>query len=809
MSKFIRWFEEIGLDDLGSVGGKNASLGEMIQKLSSTGINIPGGFVVTADAYSELIERGRIADQMRALLAGVDRRDLDDLAGRAQSVRMLIKRAGLPPAVAQEIRDAYRELSRRFGDNLDVAVRSSATAEDLPEASFAGQQESFLNITGEGALVDACLNCFASLFTDRAIAYRIDHGFNHMLVRLSIGVQKMVRSDRAVAGVIFSLDPESGFRDAVLVTSAYGLGENVVAGRVDPDEFVVFKPTLKLGLRPILRRKIGAKQYRMIYAKHGAHSTKNTEVLPEERERLSLTDEEVLQLARWACVIEDYYSARHGRAVPMDIEWAKDGIDKRLYIVQARPETVHARRATQVLESYQLEGQGPVLLVGRAVGSKIGNGPARVIKSAHELGTFKEGEILVADMTDPDWEPVMKRAQAIVTNRGGRTCHAAIVSREIGVPCVVGTERATELVATGQDITVSCANGDTGYVYDGCLAYSRSELNLGELPRTRTGILLNLGNPEQAFALSSLPVDGVGLAREEFIIANEVKIHPLALTRFDSIKDVAAKEAVARLSRAYTPREDYFVEKLGEGIGMIAAAFYPREVIVRLSDFKTNEYANLLGGRQFEPLEDNPMIGFRGASRYYDERYRDGFALECRAIKLVREVMGLTNLKVVVPFCRTPEEGRLVVAEMQKNGLTRGEKGLEIYVMCELPANVIAADLFAEIFDGFSIGSNDLTQLVLGLDRDSEIVAHLFDERNEAVKRAIVHAIREAKRAGRKIGICGQAPSDYPEVVSFLVEQGIDSISLNPDVAIKTLLLVAEAESKLSRLRTGQPAGKA
>lgn len=797
MTNFTRWLENLGLADIGIAGGKNASLGELLRSLSSQGIRVPGGFVVTADAYSALLRAGDLERQIKELLDGLDKNDTEELSKRALSLRSLIKQTGLPEAVKAEIVSAYKEMERRYGPDIDVAVRSSATAEDLPEASFAGQQETFLNVRGEQALLDSCLNCFASLFTDRAIAYRIDQGFDHVSVRLSVGVQKMVRSDLASAGVIFTLDPESGFRDVVLVSSSYGLGENVVAGRVDPDEFLVFKPTLRTGHNSIIRRKIGSKQFRMVYDAHGTRTTRNLNTRVEERERLSLTDQEALLLANWACAIEQHYSAKYQRNVGMDIEWAKDGKDGLLYIVQARPETVHSVRDVRVLESYRLESDGKVILTGRAIGEKIGAGPAKLINNLHELKSFQDGDVLVTDMTDPDWEPVMKRAAAIVTNRGGRTCHAAIVSREIGVPCVVGTGRATEILENARQITVSCAGGEEGRVYSGQLPFVRSTVHLDDIPKTNTRIMLNLGNPEQALSLASLPVDGVGLAREEFIIANEVKVHPLALTRFDSISDPATKMAIEQLTRNYQRREDYFVQKLAEGIATIAAAFYPREVIVRLSDFKTNEYANLLGGAQFEPKEENPMIGFRGAARYYSEDYKDGFALECQALKHVREELGLHNVKVMVPFCRTVFEGQCVLAEMEKNGLKRGQGGLEVYVMCELPSNVIAADLFAEIFDGFSIGSNDLTQLTLGLDRDSAVLAHLFDERNEAVKRMISQAIRSAKKAGRKIGICGQAPSDYPDFALFLIENQIDSISLNEDAVIKTLLVIARSESTL------------
>lgn len=803
MSRFIRWFSETSMKDIALVGGKNASLGELTQALTSCGVNVPYGFAVTAEAYDEILKNASVKEQLNEILKGIDKNDFADLSRRANQARGLIKKAGIPASVKDEISAAYSELCLRYHGDIEVAVRSSATAEDLPEASFAGQQESFLNIKGEVALLEAVLNCFASLFTERAISYRVDKGFDHMTVKLSVGVQKMVRSDLASAGVIFTLDTESGFHDVVLITSAYGLGENVVAGRVDPDEFLVFKPTLHQGFKPIIKRKVGAKQNRLICSGHGTRTTTDVSVTPEDREQLSLHDEEIIRLARWSLEIEKHYQKLNGKDIAMDIEWAKDGIDHQLYIVQARPETVHSSRNRQVMTSYQLEGGGEVLLEGRAIGSKIGAGRARVIRKKSELSSFAEGEVLVADMTDPDWEPVMKKAAAIVTNRGGRTCHAAIISRELGVPCVVGTERATEIIKDGRELTVCCAEGSVGRVYGGILGFNSKEINRGEVPRTKTQIMVNLGDPDQAFSLAQLPVDGVGLAREEFIIANDVKVHPLALTRYEAITDPEAKRTIAEMTKRYERKEDYFVEKLAEGVSLIAAAFYPKPVIVRLSDFKTNEYANLIGGRQFEPREDNPMIGFRGASRYYDERYKDGFALECRALKMVRDELGLTNVKIMVPFCRTAHEGELVLAEMRKHGLERGANGLEVYVMCELPSNVVAADLFAELFDGFSIGSNDLTQLVLGVDRDSEQIAHLFDERNAAVTRMIGLAIQEARHHRRKIGICGQAPSDYPEFARYLVQQEIDSISLNPDAVLKTIFLIKEVEDELSMQKKG------
>ncbi len=809
MKTYTRRFEEISLADLPLVGGKNASLGELTKELTAQGVSIPRGFAITVDAYEAILDSGSVRKDLDELLSPIFDGDIKDLNLRAQQARSIIKKAGIPQPVADEIVAAYRELSSSYGsDNLDVAVRSSATAEDLPDASFAGQQESFLNVQGEEAVLESCLNCFASLFTERAISYRRDKGFDQLIVRLSVGVQKMVRSDLASAGVIFTIDTESGFQNAVLITSAYGLGENVVSGRVDPDEFLVFKPTLNSGCKPILRRKVGAKQQRLVYASHGTRTTNNLRVPNEEQEQLSLSDDEVVKLALWALKIENHYRLLHGKDIAMDIEWAKDGKDGQLYIVQARPETVYSSRDSQMLCSFTLEERSEVLLEGRAIGDRIGAGKVRLIRSKGELSDFEPGDVLVADMTDPDWEPVMKRASAIVTNRGGRTCHAAIVSRELGVPCVVGTQKATAILQDGKEITVCCAEGAQGRVYDGLLAFNRKEINVGEIPRTKTQIMINLGDPEQAFKLAQLPVDGVGLAREEFIIANEVKVHPLALTRFDSLTDQNAKKAIIALTKNYKDKTRYFVDKLAEGVSSIAAAFYPRPVIVRLSDFKTNEYANLLGGQQFEPKEDNPMIGFRGASRYYSDKYKDGFALECRALKIVRNDMGLTNLKIMVPFCRTIDEANRVLAELAKNGLTRGENGLEVYVMCEIPANVILADAFAELFDGFSIGSNDLTQLVLGVDRDSELVAPIFDERNLAVERMISQAIFEAKKAGRKIGICGQAPSDYPEFAKFLVERGIDSLSLNPDAVLKTIALVAEVEKQLAEDRV-KPANSA
>jgi pyruvate,water dikinase len=800
--RFIRWFHEIGLNDVPLVGGKNASLGEMYRELTSRGIKIPNGFAVTAEGYRYVLQVGGLAQAIHKILADLDTRNLTNLAERGRRVREAILTTPLPGDLQQEILQAYAKLCAEYGAETDVAVRSSATAEDLPDASFAGQQESFLNIRGERALLDACQQCLASLFTDRAISYRVDKGFDHSAVALSIGVQQMVRSDLGAAGVMFTLDTESGFPDVVLINSSYGLGESVVKGRVDPDEFLVFKPTLKQGFRPILKRTVGAKQEKLIYATRGGRSTRIVPVPTEERERLSLSDDEVLTLARWGCLIEEHYSNKAGRPMPMDIEWAKDGGTGEIFILQARPETVHAIARKATLETYRLQKRGRVLLEGKSVGEKIGAGPVRVIRSVEELREFQPGDVLVADMTDPDWEPTMKMAAAIVTNRGGRTCHAAIVSREIGVPCVVGTEKATALLHNGQPVTVSCAEGEVGTVYEGLLKFAHQTVDVGSLPRPHTKIMMNVGNPDQAFSLSFLPNDGVGLAREEFIISSAIQVHPLALVHFDSLPDDALKEQIAQLTRHYSHKPDYFVDRLAEGVGQIAAAFYPKEVIVRLSDFKTNEYAGLLGGTVFEPKEENPMIGFRGASRYYDPRYREGFLLECRAMKKVREEMGLSNVKLMIPFCRTVGEGKKVLEVMAEAGLRRGENGLEVYVMCEIPANVILTEEFAAIFDGFSIGSNDLTQLTLGLDRDSAIVAHLFDERNQAVMRLVQEVIRRARACGCKVGICGQAPSDYPEFARFLVQCGIDSISLNPDTVIKTTREVVAMEQQGAEQRT-------
>lgn len=799
-SQFIKWFEEISIKDIPLVGGKNASLGEMFQTLTPQGIQIPPGFAVTADAFSVLIAQNGISEKIYSLLSNLDTTETNKLAKTGHEIRALVRSVGIPEKIANEIRAAYDQLCLRSGiEELDVAVRSSATAEDLPDASFAGQQETFLNIRGSEDLLTACLNCFASLFTDRAISYRSTKGFEHSKVRLSICVQRMVRSDLAASGVIFTLDTESGARNVILVNSAFGLGENVVGGRVDPDEFFVLKPLLGSAKSEktvsILRRKVGAKQVKMVYSGHGSRTTRNIEVSRVDREKLSIPDSDVIKLAEWALAIEQYYSKLNGRDTPMDIEWGKDGRTGDLFILQARPETVHSQISGPQQSSFILKERSKILVSGRAVGGKIGSGNVRIVNDVSELGLFKNGEVLVADMTDPDWEPIMKKASAIITNRGGRTCHAAIVSREHGVPCIVGTGTGTEVLKSNQAVTASCAEGDEGFVYEGNLSFIEEKVNWTSLDKPSTKIMVNLGNPSQALKTSLLPVDGVGLARIEFIISEYVKVHPMALAHLDEISEPAIKEQIETLLGAHKNNPaQYFVEKLAEGVGLIAGAFYPRPVIVRFSDFKTNEYASLLGGKQFEPSEENPMIGFRGASRYYDRRYRDGFALECRAIKHLREHVGLTNIKVMIPFCRTPGEGEKVLAEMKNHGLVRGEQGLEVYVMCELPANVLRAEEFARIFDGFSIGSNDLTQMVLGVDRDSSVVSHLFDERDPAVLKMLHMAIDGAKKSGRQIGICGQAPSDFPEISQLLVNEGISSISVTPDSVIKTIHVVSAVE---------------
>jgi pyruvate,water dikinase len=796
--EFIRWFSELGIADVPAVGGKNASLGEMFSALGNRGLRVPNGFAVTAAAYKATLDRAGAWDGLRAALDGLDPADVQDLARRAARARAIVNAAPLPPKLEDGIRQAWRRLRDEYGEGLTVAVRSSATAEDLPNASFAGQHESYLNIDGEAALLDSVRRCFASLFTDRAIVYRIENGFDHFKVWLSVGVMKMVRADLACSGVMFTLDTETGFRDVVFVTGAWGLGENVVQGTVDPDEFYVFKPLLCEGRRTVLRRSLGSKALRMVYAHDGgAATTCNLPTALEERARFCLGDDAVLELADAAVRIEDHYSARAGHPVPMDIEWARDGIDGRLYIVQARPETVAARKSGTQLEEYRLEAGGRVLATGRAVGGKVTSGKARVVHHVDELAQFQPGEILVAETTMPDWGTVMKTAAGVVTDRGGRTCHAAIVAREIGVPALVGCGDATVAIRTGDEITVSCAEGDAGHVYAGRLPFRRISTDLAALPMPRTRLMVNIGNPDTAFRTRFLPNDGVGLARMEFIVAEHIRIHPMALVHPDRVADPSARAEIERLTRDYPSPADYFVRELSEGVGTIAAAFWPKPVIVRMSDFKTNEYASLLGGAAFEPAEANPMLGFRGAARYAHPAYAEGFALECRAMRRVREEMGLSNLRLMIPFCRRVKEAEEVLAAMARHGLERGRDGLEIYVMCEIPNNVIQIDAFARLFDGFSIGSNDLTQLVLGVDRDSEIVAFDFDERDPGVLEMLRLAIAGAKRNGRHVGICGQAPSDYPEMARYLVEQGIDSISLNPDSVVTTVRNLVEVERAL------------
>jgi pyruvate,water dikinase len=795
-TRYIRWLEEIKIEDVPLVGGKNASLGEMYRELAQQGVNIPNGFAITAEAYWYVIQSAGILDELKDAMVGLDKTDVLDLARRGERARDLILGAGIPDDLWAEIKAAYDKLSEEYGSNAEVAVRSSATAEDLPSASFAGQHETFLNVHGYHLLREACSKCFSSLFTDRAISYRIDNNFDHFEVALSIGIMKMVRSDLATSGVMFTLDTETGFRDVVFVTASYGLGENIVQGAVNPDEFYVFKPTFRNGHRSIIKKVLGSKEITMIYGLGTSKVlTRNVEVPKADRKRLCITDDEVLELAGYAIAIEDHYSGKLGDSRPMDIEWAKDGETGDLFIVQARPETVQSQKAMDVLETYYLDKKSPILTRGKRVGEKVANGKARVIPSVARLPSFRPGEVLVADGTTPDWEPVMKTAAAIVTNRGGRTCHAAIVSRELGIPAVVGAEDATEKILSGQEVTVFCAGGDEGIVYEGILPFHVDRLSLKDLKRPRTKIMMNLGNPEEAFSLSKIPNDGVGLARMEFVINSYIRIHPMALIHPERIADEAVKNEINDLTYGYEDKKEYFVEKLSHGVGTIAAAFYPKPVIVRMSDFKTNEYAHLIGGHYFEPLEENPMIGFRGASRYYDEKYREGFALECRAMKRVREEMGLTNLIVMIPFCRRVNEAEKVLAEMAKNGLKRGENGLQVYIMCEIPNNVILVDEFSKLFDGFSIGSNDLTQLVLAVDRDSALLAHDFDERDPGVMRMISMAIQGARRNHRHIGLCGQGPSDYPEFAEFLVKEGINSISLNPDSIMKITLKLVDIEN--------------
>ena len=798
--QYIRFFSDIGIDDVGVVGGKNASLGEMYRALTAKGVKVPNGFAITASAYWHTLEAAAAVPKLRRALDGLNAADVQDLARRGTLARDIAYGAALPEDLKAEILQAYAALRDEYGAELSVAVRSSATAEDLPTASFAGQHETYLNVRGEEMLLDACRRCFASLFTDRAIHYRLDQGFDHFKVALSIGVMKMVRADLGAAGVIFTLDTESGFRDVVFITGAWGIGENVVQGAVDPDEFYVFKPAFRQGHRTVLRRALGSKKMKMVYAQGGTrHATRNVPTSASERERFCLSDADVLTLADYALKVEEHYSMKAGEPRPMDIEWAKDGVDGQLYLVQARPETVASQRRGQLLETFAMRGSGDVVSRGRAVGEKIASGKARIVTGVDRLAQFRPGEVLVADTTTPDWEPVMKTAAGIVTNRGGRTCHAAIVARELGIPAVVGAESATAVIADGEEVTVSCAEGDVGKVYRGAVPFSIERTDLEGLARPATEIMVNLGNPELAFKTSFLPNDGVGLARMEFIINEYIKVHPMALLHPDKVADQDERATIERLVRHYAAPADFFVERLAEGVGTIAAAFYPKPVVVRMSDFKTNEYASLIGGRAFEPNEANPMLGFRGASRYAHPAYAEGFALECAAMKKVRAQMGLKNVKLMLPFVRRVQEAKTVLAAMAQLGLERGNDGLEIYVMCEIPNNVVQIDAFAQVFDGFSIGSNDLTQLTLGVDRDSEIVAFDYDERDPGMLEMLRLAVEGAKRNRRHSGICGQAPSDYPEIAEYLIRLGIDSISLNPDVVLKTTLHVLDVEKRLGR----------
>ena len=789
MQQYVLWYEQLGMQDVERVGGKNASLGEMISNLSGAGVSVPGGFATTAFAFNEFLELSGLNGKIHDLLDSLDVDDIAALNRAGQQIRDWVVDAPFQPALEQAVRAAYDKLSAGLGDGMSAsfAVRSSATAEDMPDASFAGQQETFLNVRGIDAVMTAIKHVFASLFNDRAISYRVHQGYDHKGVALSAGVQRMVRSDLAASGVMFTLDTESGFNDVVFITGAQGLGEMVVQGAVNPDEFYVHKPTLKSGRPAVVRKTLGSKLIKMTYSEDAGHGrqVKIVDTLDAERNRFCITDEEVMALAKQALIIEQHY----GR--PMDIEWAKDGQDGKLYIVQARPETVRSRQEANTLERFALKQSGKVLIEGRAIGHKIGSGPARVISSISQMDEVQPGDVLVTDMTDPDWEPIMKRASAIVTNRGGRTCHAAIIARELGIPAVVGCGDATDRIEAGQLITVSCAEGDTGFIYDGELDFDVAVTEVGNMPRLPIKVMMNVGNPDRAFDFAQLPNAGVGLARLEFIINRMIGVHPKALLEFDK-QSPELQATIAKMIAGYDSPREYYVAKLSEGIATLAAAFWPERVIVRMSDFKSNEYANLVGGRGYEPHEENPMIGFRGASRYIADSFRPCFALECEAMKRVRDVMGLTNVEVMIPFVRTVGEAEQVVEILAENGLRRGERGLKVIMMCELPSNALLADKFLEHFDGFSIGSNDMTQLTLGLDRDSGLIAHLFDERNEAVKALLAMAIQAARKAGKYVGICGQGPSDHPDFAAWLVEQGIDSVSLNPDTVVDTWLYLAE-----------------
>ena len=795
----VRWFKDIRLTDVPSVGGKNASLGELYSALSREGIQVPNGFALTAQAYRDALTSARAWEPLHRVIEKIDTANMKTLTQFAAQARKIVYDATGTEQLKKEISNAYRQLELEYGKNVAVAVRSSATAEDLPTASFAGQHESFLNIRGADDVFEACRRCFASIFTARAISYRVDQGFDHFKVFLSVGVMKMVRADRASSGVTFTLDTESGFRDAVFITSVYGLGENIVQGLVDPDEFYVHKPTFRQGYRSVLHRTLGRKQMRLIYARGGS-GTKNIKVSKTQRVRFCIDDSEVLTLAGHAITIEDHYSAQAGHPVPMDIEWAKDTDDGQLYVIQARPETVASRKAP-TFETYALKGTGTVLATGRAIGEKIASGRVRVIAGTRALKSFRPGDVLVADSTSPDWEPIMKVAAAIVTERGGRTCHAAIVARELGVPAVVGATGARRALKSGSNVTISCAEGEVGKVYSGIIPFEATQISADDVPQSHTHVMLNIGSSEIAFRSAMLPNDGVGLARMEFIISEHIRAHPMALIHPEKVTSRRQRHTIRSLTRGYATPSDYFIERLSEGVGMIAAAFYPKPVIVRLSDFKTNEYATLIGGEAFEPKEENPMLGFRGASRYAHPAYADGFALECAALRRIRDDMGLTNMRVMIPFCRRVEEARRVLDAMAAHGLKRGENGLEVYIMCEIPNNVIQIDEFAKLFDGFSIGSNDLTQLTLGVDRDSEIVAFDFDERDPGMLEMLKLAVAGAKRNARHIGICGEAPANYPEIARYLVKLGIDSISVNPASILRTKRAVSEAETGIDPLQ--------
>lgn len=796
--QYIRFFSDISIDDVSSVGGKNASLGEMYRELAPQGVKVPNGFATTAEAYHYFLRHNQLEAPIAKELSSLDIHDTEALAASGEKIRQWISNAELPDDLLSEIERAYQQLEQEYDVGVDVAVRSSGTAEDLPEASFAGQQETHLNISGQAELIHSCRHIFASLFTNRAISYRTDKGFDHMAVALSIGVQKMVRSDKASSGVIFTLDTETGFRDVVLITASWGLGENIVQGMVNPDEFYVFKPTLATGFRPILKKQLGSKKVKMIYAEGHTHigSTRNIKTSYEQQAQFCISDDDVLTLAKTAVIIEQYYSQKTGHLMPMDIEWAKDGDTGDIYIVQARPETVEATKPIHALEKHILDGQSEVLIQGKSIGSKIAAGKVRVILEPSQMHKLKKGEILVTDITDPDWEPVMKIAGAIVTNRGGRTCHAAIVARELGIPAIVGTNHATQVLSSTDMVTVACSQGDTGFVYEGRLPFHVDNIDMTTIPQPeQTHIMLNLANPEIAFETSMLPNSGVGLARMEFIINNSIRIHPNALIHYEHLP-TKVQQQVSELTAGYASHTEFYVQRLAEGISTIAAAFYPRPVIVRLSDFKSNEYAALIGGDIYEPVEENPMLGFRGAARYPSPAFCDAFSLECLALNLVRETMGLDNVAVMIPFVRTVEEGSRVINKLAEHGLKRGKSGLKLYLMCEIPANVLLAEQFLELCDGFSIGSNDLTQLTLGVDRDSSIL-HNYDERNEAVLALIAMAIEACQKAGKYVGICGQAASDFPEITEFLVKNGIDSISLNPDSIVEMTKVVYDMEQSL------------